>query len=139
MTLNRKGQPDFGGGNASKIRREGLTGGGKIVAGQVHLKVNRSQPSESGLVVEPAIPGNNDVVLVDSGAKGDPLRLDFKAVPAKQFPQGNVAQVVGNAVVRLVICPPLALVHECQYERKQYGSCPQLGANFEAKPARLPK
>jgi hypothetical protein len=80
----------------------------------VNLEVNRSQPSESGFVVEPAISGDNEVVTVVLGATRDALRFDLETVPAEQFPQGNVAQVVGNAVVRLVICPPLALVHECQ-------------------------
>jgi hypothetical protein len=42
VTLNRKGQPDFGGGNGSKIRRKGLTGGGEVLAGRVDLEVNRS-------------------------------------------------------------------------------------------------
>jgi len=34
----------------------GLAGGGEIFAGQVHLKVNRSYSSDSGLLIEPAIP-----------------------------------------------------------------------------------
>jgi SIR2-like protein len=41
VALNRKGQPDFGRRNSLKIRLEGLTGGGKILAGQVHLQVDR--------------------------------------------------------------------------------------------------
>jgi hypothetical protein len=35
----------------------GLAGGGEIFAGQVHLKVNRSYSSDSGLLIEPAISG----------------------------------------------------------------------------------
>jgi hypothetical protein len=42
VALNRKGQPDFGSGKASKIPCEGLIGGGEVLAGQVHLEVNRS-------------------------------------------------------------------------------------------------
>ena len=76
---------------------EGLTGGGEIFTRQVHLKVNRPSSSDSGLVIEPAISGDNDVVTVVLGATRDALRFDLETVPAKQFPQGNVAQVIGNA------------------------------------------
>jgi hypothetical protein len=34
-----------------------LAGGGEIFTGQVHLKVNRSYSSDSGLLIEPAISG----------------------------------------------------------------------------------
>jgi hypothetical protein len=112
--LNREGQPDFANWRASKIPCQGLTGGSKIFSRQVYLKVNRPSSSDSGLVIEPAISGNNDVVTVILGATRDAFRSDFETMPAEQFPQGNVAQLARNAVMRQVICPPLALLHECQ-------------------------
>jgi hypothetical protein len=73
------------------------------------------------------------------GATREALRFDLETVPTEQFPQRNVAHVIGQRAVGLVICSPLALIHECQYQRKECVSCPQLGANFEAKASRLPK
>jgi hypothetical protein len=84
----------------------------------VYLEVNRPQPSESGLVIEPEIAGRNDIITVVPSAKNNTLGLDLEPVPAEQFPQGNVAHVIGQTAVRLVICSPLALIHECQYQRK---------------------
>jgi hypothetical protein len=50
------------------------------------------------------------------GAESNTLRLDLEPVAAEQFPQGNVAYVISEAPVRLVICRPLAFVHGRKYE-----------------------
>jgi hypothetical protein len=47
----------------------------------VHLKVNRPSSSDSGLVIEPAISGNNDVVTVILGATRDAFRSDLETMP----------------------------------------------------------
>jgi excisionase family DNA binding protein len=130
VTHNRKGQSDFGDGDGSKVRRECPAGGGKVFASQVHLKVNRPYSSDSGLVIEPAISGDNDVVTLVLGAIRDALGFDLEAVPAEQFPQGNVAHAVGQVAVQLVLCYSSAPVHECQYEREESGPCPQFGATL---------
>ena len=117
----------------SKFGREGLTRGGEVFAGQVHLEVNRPQPSASGLVVEPAISGDDDMVPVVPGSKGDALGLDLETVPVEQFAQGNVARAVGETLRGLVPCPLVALAHAEHHERRRGGACPDFGANFEAR------
>jgi excisionase family DNA binding protein len=101
----------------------------------VHLKVNRPSSSDSGLVIEPAISGNNDVMAVVLGTKGNPLGFDLEAVPLEQFPQGNVAQVGRNAVFAslvfsLVFCHPLVPAHGCHDVPEQTGPCPQFRATL---------
>jgi hypothetical protein len=81
--------------------------------------VNRPYSSDSGLVIEPAISGDSDVVTVVLGAIRDALGLDLEAVPAEQFPQRNLAHAVGQVAVQFVLCYSLAPVHECQYEREE--------------------
>jgi hypothetical protein len=132
VAMNRKRQPDFGSGNASKIPCECLTGGGEVFAGQVHLEVNRPQPSDSGLVIEPEIAGRHDIMtVVVPSAKSNTLGLDLEAVRAKQFPQGDVAHAFGRAVVAwLVLCHPLVLVHGCHDVPGQTGLWPQFGATL---------
>ena len=130
MLLNRKGQSDFGSGKASKIPCEGLTGDGEVFAGQVHLKVNRPDSSDSGLVIEPTIPGDDDVVTFVLSAIRNALGLDLEAVPAEQLAQRNVAHGIGRVAVQLVFCHSLAPVHECQYEREQSSPCPRFGATL---------
>jgi hypothetical protein len=49
----------------------------------VHLKVNRPYSSDSDPVIEPAIPGDNDVVTVVPRSKGDAFRFGLEAMPVK--------------------------------------------------------
>ena len=97
-----------------KILLEGLTGGGEILPHQVHLKVNRPGSANAGFVIEPAISGDNDVVTVVLGATRNAFRFDLETVPAEQFPQGNVAHVVGQVAALLVVCYRLAPIHGSQ-------------------------
>jgi hypothetical protein len=96
VPLKCKGHTDFGTGKASKMPCEGLTGGGEVFAGQVHLEVNCPLPSESGLVIKPTISGNNDVMTVVLGTESNALRFDLEAVPLEQVAQRNLTDLVGN-------------------------------------------
>ena len=50
--------------NGPKLIGESLAGGRKLLPGQVHLQVNRPRAARSGLIIEPAVAGHNEIVTV---------------------------------------------------------------------------
>jgi hypothetical protein len=70
----------------------------------MHLEINGPSTTSTGLIVEPAIAGDDDVVTVIPGAEANALRLEVKVVPVKQVTQWNVAHLINEAVGWKGIC-----------------------------------
>jgi hypothetical protein len=87
-----------------------LAGGGEIFTGQVHLRVNRSYSSDSGLLIEPAISGTTMLQRLSLARHVMLSGLISKRCQRSKFPQRNVAQAVGQVAVQLVLCHSLAPV-----------------------------
>jgi hypothetical protein len=66
-------------GGAAELRRHASTANISL-----NWEFNGPSPASTGLIVEPALAGDNNVVTVIPDAETNALRLEVKAVPVKR-------------------------------------------------------